>query len=170
MGVSSGLRAARRHKVGVLWLKGFSYREIQGLIQKDKSLHKADLTTLNTVAKDVNAIKKDLKERIIRDIESLRALSIESLRLVKARAWTEISSSMTLPGTRSSLLAVISTCEERIAKLEGTFAPVELNQKVSGGVAVNVISAVPRPDEEGDGHHDNGDRLEETLSTYQPTD
>ena len=144
-GRPKGLQAARRHKVGILWLKGFSVRDIAALIQKDSELVGAGATTHVTVHRDIQAIKEDLKRHQLEDLEIRRARSIDHLRMIQNRAWTEIAGvreSRDLPGggteyvlkvptptVRAQLLNVISATEDRIAKLEGTLAPVELTGK-----------------------------------------
>jgi hypothetical protein len=145
MGQSLGLQAARRHKVGILWLKGYSLREIQSLIQKDKELPNVDKTTLVTVWKDVRAVKGQLLKHNIDKLEIQRSRSVEHLRLIQTRAWTELAGTqqtaldkdgnavmidiMPTLKTTGLLLGIISATEERIAKLEGTFAPTELTGK-----------------------------------------
>ena len=140
-GKKRGLKAARRHKVGVLWLKGNSVRDIADLIRQDPDLPGAEKTSPITVHKDIQAIKGDLKERSIDELEIQRARSINHLRMIQRDAWDKIEGyevESSYEGTvikyqfipsAAPLLNVIAICEEKIAKLEGTFAPVELTGK-----------------------------------------
>lgn len=144
-GQPRGLQAARRHKVGILWLKGFTVRDIAGLIQKDKDLVGAEKTSYVTVQKDINAIRGDLKKHSLDDLDIQRSRSVSHIRMIQNRAWTEIAGNretranadgtetvyLRIPSAavRAQLLAVISAAEDRIAKLEGTFAPTEVTGK-----------------------------------------
>ena len=163
MGRPKGLQAARRHKVGILWLKGFSVRDIADLIRKDKELVGADRTSYVTVHNDIQAIKSTLLERQLEEILLEKNRSIDHLRLVQQRAWTEVGK--VSADKRAPLLNIIQAAEDKIAKLEGTYAPTEITGK--GGKPLipksPLIFQLPDggiwnppalPSGDGDGHKD----------------
>ena len=145
-GQPKGLQAARRQKVGILYLKGFSVRDIARIIQQDDSLVGADKTSYITIHKDIKAISADLQKHSIDGLEVLKARSLGHLRLIQNRAWTELAGVMITktaadgkstytervypsPKEKASLLGVVAACEDKIAKLEGTYAPTEITGK-----------------------------------------
>jgi predicted nuclease with RNAse H fold len=121
MSNSEGKIEKRRRLVGELWLKGNSIRAITAELRKMPEFAKLNKSTVN---KDLLAIKARLVAENTGEINGMRARSVGVLRKVQAEAWEVVEK---YPGSfkeKAGYLRIIADCEEKIAKLQGTFAPV----------------------------------------------
>ena len=126
---------ARRAKVGQWWMKGFSEREITDLIRNDRTLRFCDKCTNHTVHDDIVKVRDAITKEMDRSIEDCRNEAVARLRMVQRQAWIEYGKKGDIlnRNAKAALLRVVVECEEKISKLEGTQAAVDLNLRGKDG-------------------------------------
>jgi hypothetical protein len=141
--ISKGLIEKRRVLVGKLWVEGNSIRAITAELKKTPEFAKLSKSTVN---KDIQLIEERLIAENTGKIDAMRARSVEVLRRIQRVAWDAIQYlGVPLPlKDKASYLRVIADCEEKIAKLQGTFAPVktELGTREGEAIPVKIIRVV----------------------------
>ena len=164
MGFPAGLRHKRRMLVGQLWMRGYSVRAIAELLQeqarKDPKLQRLETTTYVTVWKDVKECQAQWMERSLEKLDTKRAEQVARLEDVIHQAWLDFANCKTLLKTnnydqRPRYLRVILDAEEKIAKISGTLAPLQVTGgegepiKVEHDYKSKLLSAVSRHTPEG---------------------
>jgi hypothetical protein len=140
---SEGLIEKRRVLVGELWVKGNSIRAITAELQKQEEFKEL---SKNTVNNDLKIIKGRLIAENTGKVEEMRARSVEVFRRAQKDAWEAIEK---YPGPfreKASYLRVIADCEEKIAKLQGTFAPVQMGLTDREGKPLRIIFELAKTD------------------------
>lgn len=128
MRISEGARRRRRELVAKYWLQGHSSREIADLITTDrKTPTQLKSIDFKTVCKDIQFIRKEILAQSDENILQARSEAVARLRLVQKQAWEDYGNSFGIVwNQRASFLRVILDAEEKIAKLAGTMAPLQV--------------------------------------------
>ena len=129
---SSAEVAKRRHQVGELWLSGVPVHRIATMLSAPD----------RTIRGDVEAIRAQLQDDRIAELERRRDRSVAVLRKVQREAWALYVRQDDASSSKIGALNTISATEERIAKLEGTWgADVDVNVNTT-----NVVLPAPWQD------------------------
>ena len=159
----AGATRRRRELVATLYLRGFSEREIARQIRDSNTVDSPGAivglakTTHITVHNDIVNLRKKLDEESTERIENARSEGVARLRMIQRQAWVDLNGSPR--NVRPQYLRVIVDIEEKIAKLEGSYAPTKVAATDPDGVPVrSFIMMLPDgvevrlPENSGNGH------------------
>lgn len=110
---SSAEIAARRQTVGELWLRGVPTERIASQLKKP----------VRTIRGDIASVRLSLEADRIDSLQARRDRSIAVLHRVQQNAWTLYARLDDASSSKIGALNTIKDCEEKIARLEGTWQP-----------------------------------------------
>lgn len=118
-----------------LWAQGFSSSQMVDPVNDHMKELGVPPVSLRTIKRD----KARILIRFEEEEEGAKEEHIESLKLVKRKAWDAFDSTPSGSLNKSSYLNTIRATEETIAKLDGTFSN---KIKVEGNVDVRMIAGI----------------------------